>query len=144
MLRAASVVAVALVLTGCASAGPHSADPDASSCASTEISVVPETVVAGGTITVTGEASGCDPGRDYDLTMTTGQYEHPIPITAPSDYDGWFQAEVTVPSDYPAGPATIVLDAPYPPCNDTGGAYLIRPFASCAAVQVLFTVEAAQ
>ncbi len=128
----ALITAVLLAATGCG----HHAEP-ASGCLPARLSVTPAEVEAGGEVTLSAPAAGCDLGYDegprYEVGLTgeagAGFDLGEVEVAE----DGSFRTVLTVPADAPPGPSTLAVSGSrYDECLDTTG--------SCAGYGVYLTV----
>jgi hypothetical protein len=93
-------------------------------CLPARLAVSPAEVAAGGTVTVSSPAAGCDlgygEGHTYTIVLNSRGKSSP-PVTAEVARDGSFSADVTVPGDFAAGAAYVVVaGSPYDDCGKDG------------------------
>jgi hypothetical protein len=133
----AGAVLLMVALAGCISNpfDPVPADPNASTCAVPwdGLAVSPQPVAIGGTLTITGAPTGCDPGRDYELVIQSAIGDSPIEsptdpirtviLTTNASADGGFETTYVIPQDFSRAGGVVSINAPYPPCpfNDLCG-----------------------
>ncbi|HEX2574954.1 MAG TPA: hypothetical protein VHK88_01310, partial [Aquihabitans sp.] len=99
-----------------------------SSTAGAEYGVTPQTVVQGESITV--EGIGCPLGSTVSFELVAGDYRAVTGSETPTT-DGNFTATITIPSDAPAGPATLTAT-----CGDTVIPFSLTIAARAAAAPI--------
>lgn len=134
MTRLAIPVILGLVggflVTGCSASN---------TCLPEALSAGEAIVDAGSDVKISAPRAACglgyEPGKTYGLALLS--VETPTrrqePVRVPVDRDGSFGMVLTIPRDFPAGHATVlVTGSPLDDCGDEG---------SCAAYSVSFTVR---
>ena len=135
-LSAAALVIAAAGLTGCTGSGPISVPQ----CLPPRLEVAPRVVAPGAQLTVSSASTSCDlgyeAGHTYTLTVVVPRHSSPETVV-PVATNGRFTATVTVPADFPAGDAAVVVHgSPYDDCDDGGGGG-----GSCAGYAGYFTIR---
>ncbi len=109
-------------------------------CLPSRLTVAPDPVVVGKSVTVSSPPFGCPArypsGKQYVLTLFLAGRGAPVPLgTVPVSPDGSLMASALVPRGTPAGSATIeVGGSAFDDCKDIAGA------TSCAAYDASLTL----
>ncbi|WP_348787407.1 hypothetical protein [Leifsonia sp. NPDC080035] len=132
-MAAAVLLAVTAALSGCSDSGLITVRR----CLPSPLEVTPAVASPGTVLTVSSGAAACDlgyrEGHTYTVEVLMPMHRSPQ-TTIRVGTDGRFQAEVTVPADFPAGDAVVdVHGSPYDDCDDGGG--------SCAGYAAYFTIR---
>ena len=138
-MRAGTMPGLVLVLVAVAG-GVSGCGSSTSVCQPADLQVAPDTVRAGGVVTVRSGPSSCDLGlgdhAHYVITFQPGTGSaHPVIARPPVADDGTFRARVRIPAGAPAGEATLGVHAPgHDFCADRGNG------ESCPGYDVAVTV----
>ncbi|AYG04153.1 hypothetical protein [Gryllotalpicola protaetiae] len=109
--------------------------------------VSPTPAAVGQTITITSGSAHCardlPDGTGFEVTVVPGDGSAArVSGTASVHRDGSFAISLTIPNDFPAGEASVLVgDGEYVPCHDAGaGGSGDMRLVSCAAAETRFVV----
>jgi hypothetical protein len=139
--RAAATIVVAGLLAAVLAVigliGPRWSDVGAARCLPARLQASPQSVAPGETLTVTSPAADCalGYGRGHTYTVTLVHRDlHEAPMRTAVAQDGSFRLTLAVPTDFPSGPAAVIVHgSPMDDCDDTG--------SSCAGYAAYVTVR---